>query len=96
MARTSTADAPKQTRTRRTPEQRATADLQKAEKQRDSATAKLAKMREGIAAAEADVQRAERFVDYASRNPDLPQAADSNQPEMSPASEQPREVTADA
>lgn len=81
MARTSTAsradnDVAKKTRTRRSPQEKVLADLDKAQRSLDKANEKLAKLNEQIDDAEADVNRAQRLVDFLSQNPDLPEEDD--------------------
>lgn len=69
---TPTPGAEKQTRNRRSPEQRAQADLDKAQKGVDRANAHLERAQAELHAAEAEQKRAQRFYDYAILNPDLP------------------------
>lgn len=62
----------KQTRARKTPEQRAVADLDAAIKTRDLAQKKLDKLKEGVEPAQAAFDHAEQRVQFLSQNPDLP------------------------
>jgi hypothetical protein len=62
----------KTTRQRRDPAQRAQADYDKAVKAHEKAQDRLQKLQDGINEASAEVERTQRYLDYASRNPDLP------------------------
>jgi hypothetical protein len=62
----------KTTRQRRDPAQRAQADYDKAVKAHEKAQDRLQKLQDGINDASAEVERTQRYLDYASRNPDLP------------------------
>lgn len=82
----------KVTRTRRTPEQKATADLEKAQKAVDKANERIQKANDELTKAQAEADRANRFLAYAQANPDLPQDNGAINPE--PAPEDSGEVSA--
>jgi peptidoglycan hydrolase CwlO-like protein len=75
----------KTTRQRRDPAQRAQADYDKAVKAHEKAQDRLQKLQDGINEASSEVERTQRYLDYASRNPDLPaqEAGDAPQPDAS-------------
>jgi predicted nucleic acid-binding Zn-ribbon protein len=81
MAKQDTA-TPTTTRPRKTPQQKAQAALDKANRDNEKAVARLQKAQGEVAAAEAEVQRTQRQVDYVSRNPDLDGAQDAPQPDV--------------
>jgi hypothetical protein len=68
-------DTDTKTRTRRTPEQIAKEDLAKAADRRDRAVKRRDTLKKELKAAEAEVERADRFHDYAAKNPDLPDSS---------------------
>jgi hypothetical protein len=61
-------------RVRRSPEERATQDLNKAQQRRDKAAEKLAQAQSEVEAAERELARAEHYLSFAQSNPDLPAA----------------------
>lgn len=67
------------TRPRKSPAERAQLDLDAAIKRRDSAQARVDKLRTGLAPAEQDLQEATALADYLSKNPLLPQNAASEE-----------------
>jgi len=69
-------------RTRRTPAEIATAELDKANARVEKAAKALADAEAAVEPARAALNRAERFRDYAKSNPDLP--ADAPEPEPAP------------
>lgn len=62
---------PKTARTNKTPQQRAEEALGVARRAAEKSADKLVKLREGIAAAEADVVAARKRLEYLAGNPDL-------------------------
>lgn len=64
--------------------QRAQHDLDQATKALEKAQAKLDKLQEGVEPAQAEVDRLQSRVDYLSKNPDLPQAPETDVPDTSP------------
>lgn len=88
MARINNTEAPatsgKGTRTRKSPEQKAVAELDAAIKTRDLAAKKLDKLKLGMAPAQTAFDHAEARVAFLSQNPDLPEdrrATPAAQPE---------------
>lgn len=59
-------------RTRRTPAEIAQAELDKANARVEKATKRLVEAEAAVEPAKAELNRAERFRDYAKSNPDLP------------------------
>jgi peptidoglycan hydrolase CwlO-like protein len=59
-------------RPRKSPAERAQADYDAATKSLTTAQAKLAKLQEGVAPAQAEVDRLQARVTYLGQNPDLP------------------------
>lgn len=66
----------KSSRTRRTPADIASAELEAATKRVEQAKNRQAKAEEELAKAKADVTRFQRLADYAAQNPDLPENGD--------------------
>ena len=75
MARATTPSetSEKATRTRRSPAEKAQADLDKAQSNVDKAIKRRDKAESEYQAARDEVFRAQRFLDYAKANPDLPE-----------------------
>lgn len=68
-------------RTRRNPAEIAQAELDAAEKRFEKASDRQARANEAKEKADADVARAQRFLDFAKANPDLPSEAGSSEPD---------------
>lgn len=81
VARTTDSTTP--ARVRRSPQERAQADLDKAQKAVDRATERVTKAQAEWEAAQEDQKRAQRYLTYAQANPDLP--AQAAEKEASPA-----------
>lgn len=62
-------------RNRRSPAERAQADLAKAQERFDKAQAKLTEARAAVEAADSEIKRAEHYLNFAKSNPDLPPGA---------------------
>jgi hypothetical protein len=81
----STTESPKQPRTRRSPADRAQSDLDKSQSVLDKAIKRRDKAEAEYQAARDEVFRAQRFLDYAKANPDLPvQEPDEDQSVIEP------------
>lgn len=71
MAKATSSDSTA-TRVRRSPAERAQADLDKAQKAVDKATARVQKLGQDLTEAQGEQNRSQKFLDYAKANPDLP------------------------
>jgi DNA repair ATPase RecN len=78
---------PVKTRTRKSPQDIAVAELEKAEKRLEKAQDSAEKWEEKLEEAIAERDRAQRYVDFLRQNPDLPQTdSPDTPPEMTAAS----------
>ena len=77
----------KPTRTRRSPQDVAVSELAKAESRLSRANEAADKWSQKLAEAEAEVDRAQRYVDFLRQNPDLPQGEPEPAPEDTNAAE---------
>jgi hypothetical protein len=64
--------APAKTRTRRSPQDVAVSELEKAEKRLEKATEAVGKWNDKLTEAQEEEARAQRYVDFLRQNPDLP------------------------
>jgi hypothetical protein len=74
-----TAEAPTTTRPRKSPEQKAQAALDKAQRDYDRAVERRSKLDTQIAEIDVEVTRAERYLAFAQANPDLPAPASAQE-----------------